>query len=86
MRLAALRHTRRPDAIDDMDDDLDAQFADIGMARFVGRINSGLIDAQKGYQAVERLVHPQKRLSYRLLAVLAFVVAVWVAVGVWLCN
>lgn len=84
MRLAALRHTRRP--VTGIPATEDALLADIGIARFVGRINSGLIDAQKGYQAVERLVHPQKRLSYRLLAVLVFDAIAWVAVGVFVWS
>lgn len=43
MRLAALRHTRRP-------------------------------------------VTERRAINWRVLAVLVFVVAVWVAVGVWLCR
>ncbi|MCW7537871.1 hypothetical protein OOT46_08420 [Aquabacterium sp. A7-Y] len=36
---------------------------DIGIARFVGRINSGLIDPVVGYQTVERFVAQHKSAS-----------------------
>jgi chromosome condensin MukBEF complex kleisin-like MukF subunit len=38
---------------------LDETMREIGVARFVGRINSGVIDAARGYQAVERFTSEQ---------------------------
>ncbi len=41
---------------------LDVLIATIGLARFVGRINSGLIDERKGYDAVARFMqHAHRR-------------------------
>lgn len=38
---------------------LDETVREIGVARFVGRINSGVIDPTPGYAAVERLANEQ---------------------------
>lgn len=52
---------------------LDDTVREIGVARFVGRINSGVIDPARGYQAVERLTSEQterpflSRLSHILM-------------------
>lgn len=41
---------------------LEATIRDIGLARFVGRINSGVIPEHEGYAAVERfLAHEKER-------------------------
>lgn len=37
------------------------QIKQIGLARFVGRINAGVIDADQGYRAVERFAAGEKR-------------------------
>lgn len=42
---------------------LDETVREIGVARFVGRINSGVIDATRGYQAVERFASEQSERS-----------------------
>lgn len=42
---------------------LDETVREIGVARFVGRINSGVIDATHGYQAVERFANAQAERS-----------------------
>lgn len=49
---------------------LEQLIRDIGIARFVGRINSGLIDPVLGYQTVERFVarHKSVGLARHLLA------------------
>ncbi|AKJ29792.1 hypothetical protein [Caldimonas brevitalea] len=51
-------------------DKLEHLINDIGIARFVGRINSGLIDPVVGYQIVERFVaqHRSPSLASHLLA------------------
>jgi len=52
---------------------LDKTLAEIGVARFVGRINAGVIESTEGYEAVERLVSREKarpllsRLSHAIL-------------------
>jgi hypothetical protein len=53
--------------------ELDRLVQEIGVARFVGRINAGVIDASEGYQAVERFMAREhdrpllSRLSHALL-------------------
>jgi hypothetical protein len=42
---------------------LDETVREIGVARFVGRINSGVIDATGGYRAVERFANEQSERS-----------------------
>lgn len=52
---------------------LDTEVRRIGVARFVGRINAGVIDASSGYEAVERFAVEQEerpllsKLSHLLL-------------------
>lgn len=40
---------------------LDETVEEIGVARFIGRINSGVIDPEAGYDAVERYVERTER-------------------------
>lgn len=48
-------------AVDDQDQ-LDILISTIGLARFVGRINSGLIDERTGYDTVARFMqHAHRR-------------------------
>ena len=43
-------------------EDLEDTIKKIGVARFVGRINSGVVDAEAGYEAVDRyLSHERDR-------------------------
>jgi len=44
------------DSVTPMPDELLSTIREIGLARFVGRINSGLIPASQGFEAVERFV------------------------------
>lgn len=44
------------------DEELQRTIEQIGIARFVGRINSGVIPSERGYAAVEHFVaHAKKR-------------------------
>lgn len=52
---------------------LDSTVREIGVARFLGRINSGMIDPTRGFQAIERLAQEERerplmsKLSHLLL-------------------
>lgn len=37
------------------------QIQEIGLARFIGRINAGVIPAEEGYRAVERFVSKEHK-------------------------
>jgi hypothetical protein len=44
--------------------DLLAAIDEIGLARFVGRINSGVVSAEEGYAAVEQYIADGKERSF----------------------
>lgn len=46
---------------DDLSTRLLRQIQDIGVARFVGRINAGMIDATEGYRALEKFSSAEQR-------------------------
>ena len=40
--------------------ELEDKIREIGMARFVGRVNSGLVNVEAGYQAIDAYVSKEK--------------------------
>jgi len=66
-------HSTDSDSDSVVQEKLDKTIQEIGVYRFVGRINSGLIDATEGYDAVSRAIaHDDRRpllsrLSHALL-------------------
>lgn len=40
---------------------LQAKIAEIGLARFVGRVSSGLVPAELGYEAIDHFVAREKQ-------------------------
>lgn len=54
-------NANRKSAVSAETDEMFATIRQIGLARFVGRINSGVIPAEEGYEAVRRFVDLQKK-------------------------